>query len=214
MDAAALQLLGGIPVVRAVHLKSSAGGGSWSFPSLIGLLAEISEEAPCGALSFAAEIILEAQAQREPVAWVASSDSTFFPPDFEQRGIDLAAVSVIRAGASPSDALTAAEWLVRSGAMGLVLIDCAGAWNVNDSALGRIQKLAELGQCAVVFLTRKPCSTPSLGSRISVRGCVSRSSAEPSAGGLLSVDIHPAKDKRSVAGSRLRRWYHAPQGLR
>ncbi len=202
------KLLGEIPVVRAADLKPPAGG-SWSFPSLVGLLAEISEEAACGALSFAAEIILEAQVHREPVAWVASPDSTFFPPDLEKRGIDLGSIAMIRPGGSPSDSLVAAEWLVRCGAMGLVLIDCAGPWNVSDSALGRIQKLAERSQCAVVFLTRKPCSSPSLGSRISVRGCVSRSPREE-----FAISIHPARDKRSAAGSRLSRCYHAPPGLR
>lgn len=198
-----------IPVVRAADLKPPSSGGSWSFSSLVGLLSEISEETPCGALSFAAEIILEAQACGEPVAWVAAPDSTFFPPDLELRGIDLSAVALVRTGEGASGSLAAAEWLARSGAIGLLIVDCAGSWNVEDSALGRVQKLAERGQCAVVFLTRKPCSTPSLGSRISVRGCVSRAAGQP-----FLIDIHSAKDKRSVPGPRFRRCYHAPPGLR
>jgi len=41
----------------------------------------VSEEVPSGAVSFAAEIIAEAQTQNEPVAWVTGTGSIFFPPD-------------------------------------------------------------------------------------------------------------------------------------
>ena len=197
-----------LPVVRAANLRPASGGGSWSLESLTGLLSELSEEVPCGAVSFAAELILQAQQSREPVAWVAAADSVFFPPDLARRGIDLGALAVIRAGGQ-AGSLTAAEWLVRSGAVALVIVDCSGTWSVSDSALGRIQKLAERSQCAVLFLTRKGPDAPSLGSRISVRGCVARS-----ADASFQVIIHTARDKRAAAGSRLHRRYHAPPGLR
>jgi hypothetical protein len=196
-----------IPVFRAADLKNAPGGGSWGFPSLVGILAEVSEEADFGALSFSVEIILEAQRLGEPVAWVAAVDSVFFPPDFSRRGVDLSALAVIRAGGQ-TESLTAAEWLARSGAIGLVVVDSDGQWNVSDASLGRIQKLAERSHCAVVFLTRKRCSDPSLGSRISLRGCVSRSGVQP-----FQVDIRAAKDKRSLPGSCQRRHYHGPPGM-
>jgi len=207
-DSSALAALAEIPVIRAVDLKASSAGSSWRFESLVGILAELSEEVPCGAASFTAEIVREAQECREPVAWVASADSVFFPPDFAARGIDLGALAVIRAGGQP-ESLTAAEWLARSGAVGLVIVDCGGRWSVSDSALGRLQKLAERSQCAVLFLTRKPRRAPSLGSRISVRGCVSRPGPRS-----LQVDIHTDRDKRAAAGPGLHRRYHAPPGMR
>jgi hypothetical protein len=188
-------------------MKSAQGGGSWRFDNLVGILAEISEETPSGAMSFAAEIISQAQGRNEPVAWVAGTDSIFFPPDLLQRGIDLSAITVVRAGGEV-DSLSAAEWLVRSGAMGLVIVDCQGAWSVSDASLGRIQKLAERNLCAVVFLTRKRRQDPSLGSRISLRGCVTRSAA-----GRFAIDIHTVKDKRANSGSRQSRQYHGPSGL-
>ena len=101
-DSAAAAALSQIPVFRAVDLKASSGGGSWKLENLIGILAEVSEETRCGALSFAAEIVLEAQQRREPVAWVSAPDSIFFPPDLEQRGIDLSALAVIRTGGGGS----------------------------------------------------------------------------------------------------------------
>ena len=201
------QSLADIPVFRAASMKAATGGGAWRFDNLVGILAEISEETPSGSVSFAAEIISEAQGQNEPVAWVAGTDSIFFPPDLLTRGIDLAAVAVVRAGGDV-DSLTAAEWLVRSGAMGLVIVDCERHWVVSDASLGRILKLAERNLCAVVFLTRKSRHDPSLGSRISLRGCVARSP-----GGGFAIDVHTVKDKRSNSGSRQSRQYHGPSGL-
>lgn len=131
--------------------------------------------------------------------------SPSFFPDLQEREVDLSAVAVIRVGGE-TDSLTAAEWLVRSGAIGLVIVDCEGQWNISDGALGRIQKLAERSLCAVVFLTRKRRHDPSLGSRISVRGCVTRS-------GPFDIDIHTVKDKRSNSGSRQSRHYHGPSGM-
>jgi hypothetical protein len=201
------QSLADIPVFRAASMKAATGGGSWRFENLVGVLAEISEETPSGAVSFAAEIIFEAQGRNEPVAWVAGTGSIFFPPDLLTRGIDVSAVAVVRAGGE-AESLTAAEWLVRSGAMGLVIVDCEGRWVVSDASLGRILKLAERNLCAVVFLTRKRRQDPSLGSRVSLRGCVVRS-----AGGGFAIDVHTVKDKRSNSGSRQSRQYHGPSGL-
>ena len=207
MNALAAHSLADIPVFRAAQLKAGPGGGAWRWENLVGALSEISEEAPSGALSFVTEIIAAAQGQNDPVAWVAGTQSIFFPPDLMKRGIDLSALAVIRAGAD-ADSLTAAEWLVRSGAFGLVIIDCEGAWSVSDGLLGRIQKLAERNVCAVVFLTRKRPSEPSLGSRISLRGCITRTHAEP-----LAIAIDTIKDKKSNSRSRQGRKYNGPSGM-
>jgi recombination protein RecA len=201
------QLLADIPVFRAADMRASPGGGSWRLSNLAGILAEISEETACGALSFVTEIILEAQGRNEPVAWVAGVSSIWFPPDLADRGVDVPAVAVIRAGGE-NESLTAAEWLVRSGALGLVIVDADGEWKGSDASLGRILKLAERSQCAVIFLTRKSAREPSLGSRISLRGCVSRSGSEP-----FHIAITTTKDKRSNSSSRQGRQYHGPSGM-
>jgi hypothetical protein len=92
--------------------------------------------------------------------------------------------------------------------MGLVIIDCEGQWNVSDASLGRILKLAERNLCAVAFLTRKRRHDPSLGSSISLRGCITRAVA-----GTFFIDIHTVKDKRSNSSSRQSRQYHGPSGM-
>ena len=50
---------------------------------------------------------------------------SFFPLTSPRGAVDLSAVAVIRVGGE-TDSLTAAEWLVGSGAMGLVIVDCGG----------------------------------------------------------------------------------------
>jgi len=188
-------------------LRKAAGGASWRFDNLVGILAEVSEEKQSGAVSFAADIIVEAQTQNEPVAWVTGTQSIFFPPDLRRRGVDLSAIAVIRVNGE-TNSLMAAEWVVRSGAMGLVIVDLDAHGNITDASLGRLLKLAERNLCAVLFLTRKRGHDPSLGSRISLRGCISRSGSGP-----FVIDIRTTKDKRSNSGSRQSRWYHGPSGM-
>jgi recombination protein RecA len=207
-SAAARNFLADIPVIRAAQMQRVPGGPSWRFDNLVGILSEVSEETPSGAASFAADLIAEAQRQGEPAAWVAATDSIFFPPDLAARGIDVSAVAVIRAGGE-NNGLTAAEWIVRSGAVGLVVVDCGAVPQVPDASLGRLLKLAERGQCAVVFLTRKSRQEPSLGSRVSLRACLSRSGSGP-----FLVQVHTAKDKRSSSGAGQARHYHGPAGMR
>lgn len=84
--AQALSSLSALPLFRASNLNRAGTPGSWTFDNLFGTVAEISEETPCGALSFVVEIILQAQWEGEPVAWVAALESVFFPEDFAHRG--------------------------------------------------------------------------------------------------------------------------------
>ncbi len=196
-----------IPVVRANDLplagRSDAPSGIWELDNLAGRLAELSEEGFSGAVTFVAGIIAEAQRRREPVAWIAASSSIFYPPDFARLRLDLAGIAVVRAGS-----LQAAEWLLRSGAFGLVIIDVGSSAQVPDSSLGRLLKLAERDRCAVIFLTRKRPDQPSLGSMISLRGSVTRSGGDPFASEIVVV-----KDKHRSPGSRQRSIYHGPPGM-
>ena len=197
-----------LPVVRASDLRPAAVPGAWHFQSVVGILSEISEAMPSGALSVAADIIAEAQREREPVAWVAGPQSIFYPVDFLRRGIDLSAVAVIRAG-GPLDALRSLEWLVRSGAVGLAVVDAQDAWRVSDSSLGRLQRLAERSHCAVLFLTRKHPRDASLGTRICRRAFVT---SDPAAACLAA--IHTVKDNLAHRSTRERRQYRGPAGMR
>ena len=56
---------------------------------------------------------------------MSGTDTIFFPPDLAARGVELAAVAVIRVGGE-TESLTAAEWLAGSGAFGLLVVDAEG----------------------------------------------------------------------------------------
>jgi hypothetical protein len=65
-----------------------------------GTMVELSGTAP-GKLSTVARLVARAQAEGEPVAWVALREGpSFYPPDFARVGVDLAALVVVRVPAS------------------------------------------------------------------------------------------------------------------
>ena len=139
------------------------------FPA--GQMLELSGRAP-GKLSAAARLIARAQAEGEPVAWVGSREADgFYPPDFAQAGVELAALVVARLATGGShDLVRAAEVLLRSGAFGLVVIDMTG--NVPKGELSwqaRLSGLARRHAARVVFLTSASSDAPSLGPLIGLR---------------------------------------------
>lgn len=96
----------------------------WCLETLAG---RISELVSAGAvLTPAARILLEAQERGEPAAWIATGASTFFPPDLDAFGVDLAALPVIRVPGALAGA-RAAEHLLRSGSLGVVVLDLCDA---------------------------------------------------------------------------------------
>jgi recombination protein RecA len=163
--------------------------------------------------------VLEAQLAGDRAAWVMLPDSSFFPPDVADGGIDLAALPVVRV----PDARTAgraADHLLRSGGFGLVVIDLIGvkkpaAGKSPDlfpvPLLSRLLGLARAHDAVVVMLTRKAHDAPSLHSLVSLRVETRRSSAAP---GRYEVRVRAIKDKRAGPG-----WTHGetcrgPAGLR
>src|SRR5215813_7198496 len=94
----------------------------WNLAAIAGRFIELSASASAASLTLAFGLVREAQNQKEPVGWVTSMESFFYPPDVAQGGVDLGALVVIRvldAGVIP----TAGEKLLRSGGFGLVVLD-------------------------------------------------------------------------------------------
>jgi hypothetical protein len=88
-------------------------------------MVELSGTAP-GKLSTVARLVVRAQAEGEPVAWVSLRDApSFYPPDFARVGIDLAALVVVRVPATSQ----AAQSPHRSAALSVLRasIDTAGS---------------------------------------------------------------------------------------
>ena len=187
-----------------------ASEARWGMGALRGRLVELSARGASATLTAAFELVAEAQAQSEPVAWIALAGSTFYPPDVAECGIDLAALVVVRAPDAIA-AARAAERVLRSGAFGLVMLDLAGApAELPTPVQGRLVTLAQTHDAAVVCLTEKTEDTSSLGSLVSLRAEALR---RREGDARFRVTIRALKDKQRGPG-----WTHAgkrrgPAGL-
>jgi recombination protein RecA len=142
----------------------------WGLDALRGRLVELSARGATATLTTAIELVLEAQHAAEPVAWVTLGNTTFYPPDVADSGVDLAALAVVRV-IDTATAARAAERLLRSGAFGLVILDFGGGGVVEVPLAhqGRLVTLAQAHDAAVVCITEKPGDATSLGSLVSLR---------------------------------------------
>lgn len=182
----------------------------WSLSALSGCLAEISTHGSGAALTLAFALVLDAQQQREPVAWITTAARTFFPPDAAAGGVDLSALAVVRV-AEARFLPRAADHLARSGAFGLIVLDLGPRARVPMAMQSRLVGLAQKHDALILFLTEKKADQSSLGSLISVRAEATRTRI---ADDQFRCEAHILKDKRRGPG-----WVHAevcrgPDGLR
>jgi recombination protein RecA len=180
----------------------------WSLAAIRGRLVELSARGASGTLTAAVELVAEAQAQAEPVAWLTPGTGTFYPPDVADSGVDLEALVVVRAPDATAIA-RAAERLLRSGAFGLVVLDLGDKVDLSMQIQGRLVTLAQTHDAAIVCLTEKTGDTSSLGSLVSLRAEALRVRDH----GEFAVTLRALKDKRRGPG-----WAHTikrrgPAGL-
>ncbi len=175
----------------------------WSRAQLTGRLVEVSALGASAVLTAAVELVLEAQVDGEPVAWISLPPASFYPPDLADRGVDLDALIVVRA----PDALAAgraADRLLRSGAFGLVVIDLGPGGSGVELPLalqGRLVGLAQRHDAALVCLTEKSAEAGSLGSMVSLRAEALRVRDKGGVvGGALRWAVRAVKDKRRGPG--------------
>jgi recombination protein RecA len=207
---------------------------------LAGRLVELSGEGACAVLTLAVGLVLDAQAAREPVAWVSSDESSFYPPDLADSGVDLAALVVVRialasivrsaqarsisrsaqarsgsisrsAQARSSSLAVAAERLLRSGAFGLLVLDLGKDAVLSQALQSRLLGLAQRHHAALVCLTEKAEETPSLGSLVSLRAQAVRTWL---ARDRFVCELRVRKDKRRGPTWSEREVYRGPLGLR
>jgi hypothetical protein len=102
------------------------------------------------------------------VAWIQTRDSSFLPQDLNACGIDLDALVVVRLPRS-TDLGLAAEWIARSGAFGLVVLDLTSVVHTPMAMQARLLALAKKHDLALVCLTAKNPQQASLSSLVSLR---------------------------------------------
>ena len=193
---------------------------SWSLSNLTGRLVEISAGPDAAHLTAAFSLVLDAQLAGDRAAWVTLEDSTFFPPDAADGGVDLEALPVVRVRDARM-AGRAADHLARSGGFGLIAIDLSDqrpTTNHQQSLpvplLTRLLGLARQHDIALLLLTRKPQDSPSVHSLVSLRVEARSRVGDGGPGAAVELCIRAIKDKRRGPG-----WTHVescrgPAGLR
>lgn len=217
----AVNILSSAPLIHALSrlgIRQGLSAGTptspddapeWSLKTLAGRMVEISCDTAGASLTAATALILEAQGNAEPAAWIESGGSGFYPPDVAASGVDLDGLIVVRADTTPK-AARAADHLLRSGGFGLIVLDLSHDANLAMSVQSRLSGLANAHRAAVVCVTRKKNDALSIGSLVSIRG---ETSAEKQNFDHFAWEIHVIKDKRRGPG-----WFHGgtcrgPEGL-
>ncbi|HSI04065.1 MAG: recombinase A [Myxococcota bacterium] len=178
----------------------------FAFDQLAGRLIELSSHVGSSVLTTAVGLILAAQRDGAPAAWIGPPHRLFFPPDLADSGVDLAALAVVRVR-EVHLAVRSADRLLRSGAFGIVVIDIGDAVaHLSLAAQSRLASLAQKHRSIVACLTEKPASNDSLGSLVSLRAEAKR---ERTATTLLML-----KDKRHGPGWAHHEECRGPLGLR
>jgi recombination protein RecA len=202
---------------KPVTLKASAlvrdraaRSGALTYTNLVGRITEFTASRNVPALSFLSLLIEEAQGREEPVVWVETADSVFYPPDFIANGIDVAALPVVWAPDVRSG-VRAAEHLLRSGSFGLLVIDLPPHTIIDQGRLGKIARMADLNETAVVLVTGQEDGTSfTLGSIVSLRLAGSTVHQNDCA---HRCTVSAVKDKQDMPGWSRTEVFHAPDGM-
>jgi recombination protein RecA len=196
-------------MVSSVQLRSRVTYSSeWSLPQVAGRFAEISGSKATAVLTLTFGLVLEAQQCGEPVGWATSTESSFYPPDAAQLGIDLAALAVVRVP-KPDAIARAGEKLLRSGGFGLVVLDL-GLAVIPTPLQSRLIGIANRHHSALVCLTEKDSTSFSLGSLVSLRVHAERRRVGKNE---FACGLRVLKDKRRGPTWTHEELCHGPPGL-
>lgn len=181
----------------------------WGLPALRGRLVELSARGASATLTASVELVIEAQREAEPVAWIMGPHGSFYPPDVAESGVDLAALVIIRVP-DLTGATRSAERLLRSGAFGLIVIDLGPApAEIPIAHQGRLVTLAQAHDAAVVCITEKSAESGSIGSLVSLRAEALRLRSP----GGFELTLRVIKDKRRGPGFQRTVRARGPAGL-
>jgi recombination protein RecA len=193
----------------------------WCLEELLGRITELVGGAGSAGLTLASRWVVEAQRQGEPVAWLTSTQGSFFPPDLAEAGVELSELTVVRSDQGEVALARAADRLVRSGGFGLVVIDWTDARAValEEAArlVSRLAGLARTHQVAVLCLTQPLQAESPLGSMVSLRVQAARAEQEADCAAeepLWPCQLRVLKDRRRGPSWGHRELFRGPAGLR
>jgi recombination protein RecA len=192
----------------AQKLRPAVSPTPWALDEVAGRLVEISGSTASAALTLTFGLVREAQQHGEPVGWVTSVDSFFYPPDVARGGTDLSALVVVRL-AKVESIPRAGEKLLRSGGFGIVVLDL-GAGDIPMPLQTRLAGLAHRHHSALICLTEKSGVAFSLGSLVSLRAHAEK---RRTADNRFACALRVLKDKRRGPTWHYEELYTGPAGL-
>jgi recombination protein RecA len=192
----------------AQKLRPAVSPTPWALDEVAGRLVEISGSTASAALTLTFGLVREAQQHGEPVGWVTSVDSFFYPPDVARGGTDLSALVVVRL-AKVESIPRAGEKLLRSGGFGVVVLDL-GAGDIPMPLQSRLTGLAHRHHSALICLTEKSSAAFSLGSLVSLRAHAEKRRTTDN---RFACALRVLKDKRRGPTWHYEELYTGPAGL-
>jgi recombination protein RecA len=187
----------------------------WSLEALAGRYVELSGGMATAALTVCAGLVLQAQRRGAFAAWIGGYNSSFYPPDFAEAGIDLKALPVVRV-VEPAEGWRAADTLLRSGAFAIVVIDLGCKARLPLAAQTRLVGLAKKHNTALLVITRQARhgrhggrGVPN-GSLASLRGETDKRRVEHD---CFACEVRVVKDKRRPPGWGHEEMCRGPDGL-
>ena len=193
----------------ATYQNTGQANPSWGYQQLCGRLVEISGIGAVASITAAVGLIADAQKQGELVAWIGMGAGIFFPPDVVSNGVDIEALAVIRSP-NASGSARIANYLIRSRAFGLVVIDFTSDAKISMALQGRLATLAQKSGTAVVGITKTASMYPSIGSMVSLRIEILRQRVEFD---RFHCQVNVLKDKRCGPGWKHMEVMCGPVGL-
>lgn len=179
----------------------------WSRAALSGRLVEIVDQPGLAPLAATAHILLQAQHEREPTAWISTRDDLPVAEDLAAIGLDIGAILYVSTPDAASAGL-AADRLLRSSAFGVVVIDLGPNQTLPIAQLGRLARLADLHDAVAMILVEHT----NHGSLVALRA---RAERVRRSGGRFAVRVEADKDKRNGPGNlSMLELRHGPAGLR
>ena len=192
----------------AQKLRPAVSPTPWALDEVAGRLVEISGSTASAALTITFSLVREAQQHGEPVGWVTSVDSFFYPPDVARGGTDLSALVVVRL-AKVESIPRAGEKLLRSGGFGVIVLDL-GAGDIPMPLQSRLTGLAHRHHSALICLTEKSGAAFSLGSLVSLRAHAEKRRTTDN---RFACALRILKDKRRGPTWHYEDLYTGPAGL-
>jgi len=189
---------------------SEAEAPRWALTNLTGRFVEVTGTPQSSAVLTAVVGLLRTTQERgEYAAWVAAPDSTFYPPDLLEAGVDLATLPVIRPP-SPQEMARAADVLLRSGGLALLVLDWgAHPTRLNFNQQNRLSGLAQRHDCLLLALSQ----TGAGAVRSSLASLRTESAGHRLGRDHFRCELRAVKDKRHPPGWTYQTLHHGPDGL-